>query len=115
MSEYSGPNRRTNVETPLGDTARILAILYTVGYFIVIFTVIWAKVPIENKDIILQLVGILSIIESTVVAFFFGGSKAAELSVKANVEGKAKADDALQTIAKAIPDVLPNIEKKNGN
>ncbi len=100
---------RRDYDIPPGDTARILAVLYTVGYFAVILPLIWIDMPDGNKDVVLQLVGILSIIETGIVSFFFGGSKAAEVSLKAGVAGRAKADSAIQDIAKAVPAVLPAV------
>ena len=105
MSEFPPPERRTN-DIGIGDTARILAILYTAGFFIMVMTLLWKEVPPANKDVINQLVAILSIIQTGIVAFYFGGSKAAEVAQKAGVEGRAKADEALQSIATAIPTVL---------
>ena len=107
MSDFP-PDRRES-DVPIGDTARILAIVYTVGYFCVILPLIWIDMPDGNKDVVLQLIGILSIIQTSIVAFFFGGSKAAEVSLKAGVAGRAKADSALQDIAKAVPAVLPAV------
>lgn len=95
--------RRNTIDTPLGDTARILAIMYTVGYFVVILSVMWRGIPTENKDVVLQLIGILSIIQTGIVAFYFGGSKSAEVSLQAGVAGRAQADAAIQEIARAAP------------
>ncbi len=108
MSEHPLEDHdRRDYDIPPGDTARILAITYTVGFFAVILPLLWVDIPDGNENIVLQLVGILSIIQTGIVAFYFGGSKAAEVSLKAGVAGRAKADSALQDIAKQIPAVLP--------
>jgi hypothetical protein len=97
------PPDRRDTDIPIGDTARILAIIYTLGYFAMVLIVLWRGIPAENKDVVLQLIGILSIIQTGIVAFYFGGSKAAELSQRAGVVGRAQADAAIQEIAKAAP------------
>lgn len=83
-------NDRRAGDTPLFDTARMLALIYTLGYFGVVFVVLWNGIPPESKDVVLQLIGILSIIQTGIVAFYFGGSKA-----------KERSDSVMQEIAKA--------------
>lgn len=80
MSDFP-PNRRAS-DTPLGDTARIIAIFYTLGYFVVVMTLMWKDVPPSNKEIVFQLVGILSIIQSGITAYLYGASKSAEHTTK---------------------------------
>lgn len=99
MNETTDNRRVTDI--PFGDTGRILAIIYTVGYFAMVLTVMWKGIPSENKDVILQLIGILSIIQTTVVTFYFGGSKAAEVSQRHNAMARERAESAIQEIAKA--------------
>lgn len=103
---------RREGDMPLGDTARILAILYTIGFFAMVFTVMWRGIPEGNKDVVLQLIGILSIIQSGIVAFYFGGSKSASDSQRAGQAGRAAADAAIQDIARAVPAVLPVVLPK---
>ncbi len=102
---------RRESDTPVGDTARILAIMYTLGYFVMVGILMLQGVPEANKDVINTLVGMLSIIQTGIIGYYFGGSKSAEVSQKAGVAGRAQADAALQEIAKAVPAVLPIVVK----
>ena len=90
---------------PLLDTSRILAILYTLGFFAMVFTMMWRGIPTENKDAINQLIGTLTIIQTGIVAFYFGGSKASEVMQQKLTLGRDKADAAVQEIAKSAPAV----------
>lgn len=105
------PDRRTT-DTALGDTARILAIMYTLGFFGMVGILMLKGIPADNKDVVNTLVGILSVIQTGIIGYYFGGSKTAEVAQKAGVEGRAKADEALQSIAKSVPDVLPLVVPK---
>ncbi len=98
---------RREGDTPLGDTARILAIMYTIGFFIIVLTLMLRGIPAENKDAINLLLGMLGLIQAGIVKFYFDGTKAAETSIKAGIAGRLKADDAIQEIAKAVPAALP--------
>lgn len=102
------PERRlTDVAT--GDTSRILAILYTVGFFGLVLSLMWREVPPANKEAILLLLGMLGVAQTGIIKFFFDGSKTGELGQRAVLVGKEKADTALQEIAKAAaPSAKPN-------
>src|SRR5450759_430679 len=103
MSEHE----RRLYDIPPGDTARILALMYTLGYFSLVMTLMWQGIPAENKDVVNTLVGMLTIIQTGIVGFYFGGSKSAEIAQKAGVVGRVQADTAIQQIAKAIPAIDP--------
>ncbi len=102
MTEEEG---RRVTDTPLLDTSRILAILYTLGFFAIVFVMMLRGIPQENADAINQLLGALTIIQTTIVAFFFGGSKGAETMQKQLTVSKDKADSTVQDIAKSAPAV----------
>lgn len=53
------------------DIAAHLAIFYTMGYFGVVFTMLHGSIPLENRDMIGQLIGGLTIIQTTIVGFIF--------------------------------------------
>lgn len=101
MTDYP-PDRRLS-DIPLGDTSRILAIMYTLGFFGVVFSVTWYKIPLENKELVAQVMGILSVIQTGIIGYFFGSSRSAEVSLKAGVASRQKADSTIQDIAKATP------------
>lgn len=94
------PERRAN-DTPAGDTARILAILYTLGFIGMVGALLIVNVPPDNKDIVISLVSIMATVQVGIVNFYFGSSKNAEVSQKAAIVAKDKADSSLQVIAKA--------------
>lgn len=89
------------------DTSSLLAILYTIGYFGMVFTMMLRGIPQENRDAINQLIGSLTIIQTGIVAFYFGGSKAAELVQKSALASKDKSDAVIAEIAKTVPTLPP--------
>src|SRR5260221_355677 len=102
------PDRRAT-DIAVGDTARILAILYTIGFFGLVLSLMWREVPAANKEAILLLLGMLGVVQAGIVKYFFDGSKTAELGQRAVLVGKEKADTAIQEIAKAVtPTVAKN-------
>lgn len=101
------PPDRRDTDIPVGDTARILAILYTIGFFAIVITLMLRGIPAENKDAINLLLGMLGLIQAGIVKFYFDGTKAAETSIKAGIAGRLKADDALQNIALKVPELPP--------
>lgn len=92
-------------DTKWCDIACVIAILYTIGYFLLVWKLMSSAIPTENKDIVNALIGILSVIQSGIVQYYFGGSKSADVSQRAAIDGRAKADAAIQTVATA-PTVL---------
>ena len=93
--------RRENDPYGWGDTARVIAIIYTIGYFAFIFMLFWKAIPENNTRVIDQLVAILSINQTGIVGFYFGGSKAAVDSQKLIAASKERAETTVQDIAKA--------------
>lgn len=110
--EVPQDKRRRDTDTPLGDTARILALMYTLGYFVLIISLMWKGIPEDNKDVVNTLVGILSIIQTGIINYYFGGSKAVDAAQRAGVSGRAQADAVIQDIAKAVPAVIPTLVKQ---
>lgn len=63
-------------EVKTGDnTTRILAGLYTVGYFCILLLAIVYQFPTENKDTLNALFGMLSAAQLSIVSYYFGSSK----------------------------------------
>lgn len=52
-----------------------LAGLMVIGYFVVLWLLIFNSLPTENKDAVNILLGILSMALGTVIGYFFGSSK----------------------------------------
>lgn len=94
-------------DIPLGDPARILAILYTIGYFAIVFMMMLRPLPEGNESALNQLIGALTIIQTGIIAFYFRGSKADETTQNKIMAGKEKTDAAILEIAKAAPAVAP--------
>jgi ABC-type Na+ efflux pump permease subunit len=80
-------------EVKTGDnTTRILAGIYTLGYFVLIAIVIFHGIPVESRDIVNSLIGILSAAQLSIMAYYFGSSK-----------GSADKSDAINaTLAKSM-------------
>jgi len=102
------PDRRSN-DTPIFDPARILATIYTLGYFFIVYLMMTKGIPVENKDTVNQLIGALTIIQTAIVQYYFGGSKSAEKAQTQIADSKAKSDIVIGEIAKAapVPAVIP--------
>lgn len=92
---------RRITDTPIFDTSRILAIMYTLGFFGMVWILMVDGIPLENKDAINQLIGALTIIQTGIVSFYFGGSKAGEAMQQKLASSKDRAETVLQEIAAA--------------
>lgn len=85
------------------DISGVIAIIYTIGFMVLAGLLYFFPLPETNKDALLYLFGILSGIELTIIAFYFGGSKTVEATQRAVEQGKARADIVVQEIAKSVP------------
>ena len=101
--EQRRDGRATDI--PLLDTARILAIMYTLGFFGIVLLMMTRGIPADNKDAINGLLGALTIVQSGIVQFYFGGSKTAETMQTRAILGRERADATVQEIARAAPTV----------
>ena len=93
--------RRTN-PNPF-DIAGVLAILYTIGYLVMVGLLYFVGIPLANKDPLLQLFGLMSAIQMALIGFYFGGSKQVEATQRAAEQSKARAETVVQEIAKTVP------------
>ena len=100
------PDKRIT-DAPWYDTTRILAIIYTVGYFYIVYLMMTRVLPEGNEGALNQLIGALTIIQTGIVQYHFGGSKSAERAQTQIAASKAKSDIVMGEIAKAAP--MPEI------
>ncbi|MCR4299333.1 MAG: hypothetical protein NUV75_11410 [Gallionella sp.] len=96
------PDKRST-DTPLLDPARILAIIYTAGYFYIVYLMMTRVLPDGNEGALNQLIGALTIIQTSIVQYYFGGSKSAEKAQMQIASSKEKSDVVMAEIAKAAP------------
>lgn len=107
-------DERRATDTPLLEPARLLAVMYTIGFFGIVLIMMTKGIPAENKDAINGLLGALTIVQSGIVQFYFGGSKGAETMQRQLTAGKAQADATVQDIAKAAPAVAAAVVAAQG-
>jgi hypothetical protein len=64
-------------EVQTGDnTTRILAFMYSLGYFGLLVIAVFYKFPTDNQDTLNALLGMLSAAEIAIVQYYFGSSRA---------------------------------------
>lgn len=94
---------RRSSATQWSGVSGVIAIIYTIGFMVLAGLLYFFPLPETNKDALLYLFGILSGIELTIIAFYFGGSQTVEATQRAVVQSKARADAVVQEIARAAP------------
>lgn len=99
-SENQGPQARRGGGV---DISGVIAIIYTIGFMVLAGLLYFFPLPETNKDALLYIFGILSGIELTIIAFYFGGSKTVEATQRAVEQSKARAETVVQEIAKSVP------------
>lgn len=85
------------------DGAYTLAILYTIGYLATIGALLFFEIPTNNREILLQLFGIMSAAQLGIIKHYYDGTKAAQQAQQVNNARSAKTDIVLQDIAKTAP------------
>jgi hypothetical protein len=98
------PNQRST-DTPLLDPARVLATIYTLGYFYIVYLLATKGIPPENKGTMDQLIGALTVIQVMIIKFYFSGSSTSEKVQAQLAVSKDRADTIIGEIAKAVPSV----------
>lgn len=88
-------------DTPWGDTARILAVLYIMGFLGMVAALFFFDIPEANEKLVFTLAGSMGTIQTAIIGYYFGSSKAAEMSQRTIADSKSKAESTLQEIAKA--------------
>src|SRR6266850_479526 len=106
MTPDARPERRTS-DIPLGDTSRILAIMYTIGFMGMAAALLLIDVPKDNQQIITSLVSIMATVQVGIVGYYFGSSKNAEVSQKAGIVARDRAEGSLHEIAAKAADGSP--------
>ena len=65
--------------TPRFDsTPRVLAYLVTMGFFLVIAALIFLKIPTENREVLIQIIGTFGGGWIAIIAYFYGTSAGSE-------------------------------------
>lgn len=82
------------------DVTGLVAIIYTVGFMTLAGLLYFFEIPTSNKDALLYLFGILSGVELSIVAFYFGSNKNAEAVQRAVVQQQAR---TVEVLAQATP------------
>ena len=99
--------RRSN-PAPL-DVAGGLAMLYTIGYLVMVGLLYFVAIPEANKEPLLQLFGLMSAIQMALISFYFGSSRNAEATSRALEQRQGRAEAVMHEIAtKAAPGVISN-------
>ena len=89
------------------DAPLVMGLVYTLIYGAMITMIVLVQIPQENAQTVNVLAGAMTIIQTTIVQYFFGATKSADVS-------KAKTDTALRDIATQIAPVIPAAGTKNG-
>lgn len=87
------------------EGAYALAILYTLGYLLMMGALMFVTIPVANREILLTLAGIMSAAQLGIIKYYYDGSKGAEKAQAAGIARAARTDTTLQEIAKAAPAV----------
>jgi hypothetical protein len=74
----------------------ILAVLYTIGYLVMVGMLFLIEIPEDNEKPLLQLLGLMSAIQMSLVAYYYGSSKNAESSQQLIAESKERTDSVLR-------------------
>lgn len=80
------------------DDAFTLAKIYTIGFLLIATSLVFFEVPSGNKEIVLQVMSIMSAIQLGIIAYFYGASKQTE---QTQAVMAAQADKAVEAVAAA--------------
>lgn len=108
FDKRSGNARRLTDWFPSIDVAGTLAVLYTVGYLVMVGLLYFVEIPPPNKEPLLQLFGLMSAIQMALIAFYFGSSKNAEVTQERVAQSKERTDAAMRDIVTAA--VPPSVK-----
>lgn len=117
---YSGPEKRHSIAQQQMNISGIISILYTLGFFVLAGLLYFKEIPPANKDALLYMFGILSGIELSIIAFYFGGSQALDTQHKALMDKSKQSDDVVQAIATqaakaSAASIPPTVEASTGS
>ncbi len=92
-------------DVPSQGSRDSLAILYTLGYLAMMGALMFFGLPVDNKEVFLTLVGIMSGAQLSIIKYYFDGSKGAEAAQQANIARSARTDSVVAGIAAQAPAV----------
>lgn len=104
MSEELQERRGPTYGTLIYDPAFVLAVIYTVGFFTVLFILLEQNIPEKNAEIVEKILPILSAIQLGIVQYFYNKSSQQQqersnaVVVKA-LDNAAKTSEATTTLA----------------
>ena len=90
-------------QTDRVEGAYFLAMLYTLGYLLIMAMLMFVEIPTSNREILLTLIGIMSAAQLGIIKYYFDGSKGAERAQVANIERATRSEGVIQEIAKSVP------------
>ena len=70
----------------------VLGALIAIGFFALLYILVYKSIPVENKDVLNLVIGALIGSFTTVVSYFFGSSKGSSDKTKL-INGKDKNDN----------------------
>jgi hypothetical protein len=82
------------------DGAYGLAILYTIGYLMLIGALMLINIPENNRELLISLVSIMSAAQLGIIKYYYDGSKAADRVQNANIARSVRSEAVVQEIAK---------------
>lgn len=94
---------RRGVDLGQCEGAYVLAILYTIGYLGMMAALMVIDIPVDNRELMLTLAGIMSAAQLGIIKFYYDGSQASVKAQAANIVRASRNEGALQEIAKAAP------------
>lgn len=80
-----------------------LAILYTLGFLMMVGMLMFFEIPKDNRELLISLIGIMSAAQLGIIKFYFDGSKAAQQVQQAAIIRNARNDAVIQDLAKSAP------------
>lgn len=96
-----GEERRAN-PNPL-SVAGFLAILYTMGYFILTGFLYWIDVPENNEKPLIFLLGLISGPQVAIIQWAFGSSQSGEAAQRAIEQRQGRSEAVVAQIAQSLP------------
>jgi hypothetical protein len=90
------------INVPL-DGAYALAILYTIGYLVLVGALMLVNIPENNRELLISLVSIMSAAQLGIIKYYYDGSKSADKVQSANIARSVRSEAVVQQIAQTAP------------
>jgi len=97
----SGVNLMDRRISDCWDPALIMGVLYTMVYAFAITCVVFVDIPDSNGDIVKLLLGAMTVIQTTIVQYFFGNTKNADTNQKLIALSKERTDSVMRKAVEA--------------